>query len=105
MKLSDDQFKKVCEIISQNVFKYMKRKIQREFNILSNGNTKLIDVNTIINIVITSLAILDGNIINTCRNVYKAIYDSDIDMKKLLALREHVINQVLEKYLCKETLN
>lgn len=105
MKLSDAQHKKVCSKLSEDIFKYMKRKIQRELNILSKGNPKLVDVNTVINITISSLGLLDGNIINVCRNVYKGIIGEEIDMKKLLALHQHVISQVTEFHSCKETLN
>lgn len=105
MKLTDEQFKKVCEKLSQDIFKYMKRKISRELNILSKGNPKLIDVNTMVNVTITSLGILDGNMINVCRNVYKGIYSEEIDIKKLLALHQHIINQMIEVHSCKETLN
>lgn len=105
MKLTDEQFKKVCKKLSRDIFKYMKRKISSELNILSKGNPKLIDVNTTVNVIITSLGILDGNMINICRKVYKGINSEEIDIKKLLTLHQHIINQMLEVHSCKEILN
>lgn len=101
MKVSDDKFREVCEKISRESYKIFKRKITRELDSLSKGNPKLIDENTVVNIILTSLALLDGNMIIICKNICK-----NLNMEKLLkshsVLMEKVIN---EAPLQKEKVN
>lgn len=105
MKLSEKVFKNTCEKLSEDFFKYIKRKITRELNILSKGNAKLIDINTTVNIIIHSLGVSDGNIINMCRNIYEGIKGHEIDMEKLLTLHQEIINEILDLHKCKEKSN
>lgn len=105
MKISEKVFQDTCQKLSQDFFKYMKKKIIKELNILSNGNAKVIDVNETISITIHCLGIADGNIINMCRDIYKGIKGQEINIEKLLELHQIVINQILNLHKCNQKLN
>jgi hypothetical protein len=90
MKVSDEKFQQVCEKISRESYKIFKRKITRELDSLSKGNPKLIDENTVVNIILTSLALLDGNMIIVCRNICK-----NLNMEKLLKSHQILMQKVI----------
>lgn len=100
MQLSDDKFKDICEKISQESYKFFKRKIKRELESLSKGNLKLIDENTIVNVVITSLALLDGNMMIVCKNMCK-----NLNMKKVLASHQAIFEKLINENFKEEELS
>lgn len=104
MKLPPDEFQKICEKISKNSFKYMKRKIQNELDSLKKHYPH-IDSNVIISIIINSLGILDGNIIHICKTIHKGIHQDDINIEKLLETHQRIINETIETYSCEQKLN
>lgn len=84
MKLSDKQFQSACEVIAKDTFKFMKRKLTRQLNIISKGDPNRVDVNTVVNIIIASCGILDGNMITIAASIFKGITGDNINMNKLL---------------------
>lgn len=91
IKLTDEQFKVICEKVSKDSFKFMKKKITKELETVSKGNTKLIDSNTALNVVITSTSILSGNMLNLCKIICK-----DVNIEKLWALHNTIINSYID---------
>lgn len=90
MKLKDEVFQSTCEKISRDSFKIIKRKITKELDSLSKGNPKIIDENTVVNIILTSLALLDGNMMIVCRNICK-----NLNMEKLLSSHQTLMKKVI----------
>src|SRR5690242_10316936 len=95
MKLSDKQFQDTCSIIAKDTFNFMKRKLTRQLNILSKGDPKLIDTNTVVNIIIATCGVLDGNMINTARTIFKGTMGYDIDLDKLLLTHQSTLMKMI----------
>jgi hypothetical protein len=105
MKLSDKQFQDICTIISKDTFAFMKRKLTRQLNIVSKGDPKQIDTDTVINIIVATLAVLDGNMLTTCKTLFKGMNGYDISMEKLLLSHHKTMMKMLDSVEEKGKLN
>lgn len=104
--LTNDQLKEKARNIAEPTFKFMKRLINRELDGI-NDKDKMISMNSLLNLIITSLSSLDANILVMTRDVIKKS-GADFDFVKVLYVYFEDIKSILtqeELMKIKEKMN
>lgn len=88
MKIDDKLFQEIYERIAKEIFFIFKQKLKKEINNLKKDN---IDANQVVNILISALSLIDGNIYVLCKDIYK-----DINMKKVFKIHQENVASFVE---------